>query len=112
MPPCWETALVMVPSAQCPVPSPTKTVGSSLSGRAPSLHPSKRTPCSPCLPALRRRDHVEVRKSGLTEVERVLLRALAIIDPDHQQARRLAADAIAQQSAWLEQLKAVMAAEE
>jgi len=47
---------------------------------------------------------VEVRTTGLTEVERVLLRALAILDPDHEQARRLAADAILQQPAWFEQL--------
>jgi DNA primase len=45
-----------------------------------------------------------VRTTGLTEVERVLLRALAIIDPDHQQARKIAADAILQQPAWFEQL--------
>src|SRR5580692_11185109 len=34
--------------------------------------------------ALRRRDHVEVRATGLTEVERVLLRALAINDPENE----------------------------
>lgn len=54
--------------------------------------------------ALRRRDHVEVRSSPLTEVERVLLRALAIIDPEHEGSRRVAADAILQQPAWFEQL--------
>ncbi len=54
--------------------------------------------------ALRRRDRVEVRKTGLTEVERVLLRALAIEDPENQQVRKIAADAILQQSAWFEQL--------
>jgi DNA primase len=54
--------------------------------------------------ALRRRDHVEVKTSPLTEVERVLLRALAIIDPEHEEARRLASAAVAQQPAWFEQL--------
>ena len=54
--------------------------------------------------ALRRRDHIEVRATALTEVERVLLRALAIIDPEHQQSRRIAADAVLQQPAWFEQL--------
>ena len=34
--------------------------------------------------ALRRRDHIEVRASALTEVERVLLRALAIDDPENE----------------------------
>jgi DNA primase len=56
--------------------------------------------------ALKRRDHVEVKTSPLTEVERVLLRALAIIDPEHEEARRLAAAAIQQQPAWFEQLMA------
>ena len=54
--------------------------------------------------ALRRRDRVEVRSSPLTEVERVLLRALAIADPEHEQARRLASDAILQQPSWFQQL--------
>jgi DNA primase len=54
--------------------------------------------------ALRRRDHVEVKTSPLTEVERVLLRALAIIDPEHEEARRQAAEALIQQPAWFEQL--------
>src|ERR1035441_262631 len=34
--------------------------------------------------ALRRRDHIEVRATALTEVERVLLRALAISDPENE----------------------------
>ena len=40
--------------------------------------------------ALRRRDHVEVRAASVTEVERVLLRALAITDPEieHRAASR------------------------
>ena len=54
--------------------------------------------------ALRRRDHVEVRAGSLTEVERVLLRALAITAPENQGARRLAAEALAQQPAWFERL--------
>ncbi len=56
--------------------------------------------------ALKRQDRVEVRTSRLTEVERVLLRALAIVDPDNQQSRRIAADALLQQPAWFEQLGA------
>ncbi len=60
--------------------------------------------------ALKRRDHVEVKTSPLTEVERVLLRALAIVDPEHQEARRLAIAAIAQQPAWFEQLDGVSGA--
>ena len=54
--------------------------------------------------ALKRRDHIETRTSRLTEVERVLLRALAITDPEAEQARRIAASAIAQQPAWFEPL--------
>ena len=54
--------------------------------------------------ALRRRDHVEVRASSLTEVERVLLRALAIDDPEFEQSRRLVVAALAQQSDWFEHL--------
>jgi DNA primase len=54
--------------------------------------------------ALKRRDHVETRDTALTEVERVLLRALAIVDPQNEGARRLAAEAIATQPAWFEHL--------
>jgi DNA primase len=54
--------------------------------------------------ALKRRDHIETRTARLTEVERVLLRALAITDPEGEQARRIAASAIAQQPAWFEPL--------
>jgi DNA primase len=54
--------------------------------------------------ALRRRDHIEVRAATLTEVERVLLRALAINDPADEEARRLAAEAITRQSEWFESL--------
>jgi DNA primase len=44
--------------------------------------------------ALRRREHVEVKTSSLTGVERILLRALAITDPADEQARRVAVEAI------------------
>jgi DNA primase len=54
--------------------------------------------------ALRRRDHIEVRSTGLNEVERVLLRALAITDPEDERSRRLAAQALAEQPAWFEHL--------
>jgi DNA primase len=54
--------------------------------------------------ALRRRDHIETRATALTEVERVLLRALAIDDPENERARRLAAQALAEQPAWFEHL--------
>ncbi len=56
--------------------------------------------------ALRRRDHVEIRTSGLTEVERVMLRALSIADPEHQEARRIAVEAITQQPELFEALRA------
>jgi DNA primase len=56
--------------------------------------------------ALRRRDHVEARATSLTEVERVLLRALAIADPENEHARRLAAQALDEQPAWFEHLGA------
>jgi len=56
--------------------------------------------------ALRRRDHVEARSTALTEVERVLLRALAITEPEFEDARRLAAQAIAAQPNWFEHLGA------
>jgi DNA primase len=54
--------------------------------------------------ALRRRDHVEARATALTEVERVLLRALCIDDPEFERSRRLAIEALAQQPAWFEHL--------
>jgi DNA primase len=52
----------------------------------------------------RRRDHIETKATALTEVERVLLRALAIDDPEFQRSRSLAAQALAQQPAWFEHL--------
>ncbi len=54
--------------------------------------------------ALKRRDRVEIKRSPLTEVERVLLRALAILDPEQEDARRLATQALAMQPAWFEHL--------
>jgi DNA primase len=59
--------------------------------------------------ALRRRDHIDVRATTLTEVERVLLRALAIEDPEFEQGRRLAIQALAEQPAWFEHLGACAA---
>ena len=59
--------------------------------------------------ALKRRDHIEPRAAALTEVERVLLRALAITDPAGEQARRLATQAIVKQPAWFEPLRAAPA---
>jgi DNA primase len=59
--------------------------------------------------ALKRRDHIETRATALTEVERVLLRALAIDDPEFERSRRLAIEALAQQPAWFEHLGAYIA---
>ena len=59
--------------------------------------------------ALRRRDHIETKAAALTEVERVLLRALAIDDPENERSRRLACEALAQQPAWFEHLGAFAA---
>jgi DNA primase len=52
--------------------------------------------------ALRRRDHVEERTAALSGVEKVLLRALAITDPEFEGARRLAAQALSEQPTWFE----------
>ena len=54
--------------------------------------------------ALRRRDHVEVKGSPLTEVEKKLIRALAIIDPENLDSRRLAIDAVAKNPEIFQQL--------
>ena len=54
--------------------------------------------------ALKRRDHVETRATTRNEVERVLLRALAVTDPEDEQARRLAMAALSEQPAWFEHL--------
>jgi DNA primase len=56
--------------------------------------------------ALRRRDHVETKTTTLTEVERVLMRALAITHPEEEDARRLAAQAVAAQPKQFEHLGA------
>jgi len=56
--------------------------------------------------ALRRRDHIDVKATTLTEVERVLLRALAISDPEGVDARRLATQAISEQPTWFQHLGA------
>jgi DNA primase len=56
--------------------------------------------------ALKRRDHIEIKMSGLTEVERVMLRALAVTDPEHEEARRIAVEAIKSQPAIFEGLGA------
>ncbi len=54
--------------------------------------------------ALKRRDRIETQTTKLTEVERVLIRALAITDPEDEEARRLAVQAVLQQPAWFERL--------
>jgi DNA primase len=54
--------------------------------------------------ALKRRDRIEVRTSAMSEVERVLLRALSVMDPEHQQSRRIAGEALARQPEWFESL--------
>jgi DNA primase len=59
--------------------------------------------------ALRRRDHIEARAITLTEVERVLLRALAIDDPEYAQSRQLAVEALITQPTWFEHLGAFTA---
>jgi DNA primase len=56
--------------------------------------------------ALRRQDHVEMRTTSLSEVERVLLRALAIDDPADEEARRAASDAIERQPDKFQHLRA------
>jgi DNA primase len=54
--------------------------------------------------ALKRRESVEARPATLNEVERVLIRALAITDPEDEDARRIAAEAIVDQAAWFQHL--------
>jgi DNA primase len=54
--------------------------------------------------ALRRRDHVEMRTTALTGVEKVLLRSLAITDPEFEHGRRLAVQALTEQPVWFEHL--------
>lgn len=45
--------------------------------------------------ALRRRDHIEVKAAGISEVEKKLIRALAITDPENLDSRQVAMEAIA-----------------
>ena len=59
--------------------------------------------------ALKRRERVEQRPATLSEVERVLLRALAVVDPEGEHPRRIAAKAILEQPAWFEHLAAYAA---
>ncbi|WP_058187601.1 DNA primase [Terracidiphilus gabretensis] len=54
--------------------------------------------------ALKRQDRIEVKASTLSEVERVLLRALAVVDPEFEHARRMAVQALTEQPAWFEAL--------
>jgi DNA primase len=61
--------------------------------------------------ALRRRDHIDVKPTLLTEVERVILRALAITQPEHEEARRAAIDAVKAQANIFEGLGAYPAIE-
>jgi len=56
--------------------------------------------------ALKRRERVEERPARLTEVERVLLRALAITDPDGDHARHLASEAVTKRPEWFEHMGA------
>ncbi len=58
------------------------------------------------LAALRRRDRVEERPAKLNEVEKLLLRALAVTDPDGAEARLLAAEALTNNAVWFEHLGA------
>jgi DNA primase len=55
--------------------------------------------------SLKRRDHIELTASPLTEVERVLVRALAVTDPAFGDSRRIAVDSIAAHPEWFEHLR-------
>ena len=46
-----------------------------------------------------------MRPSVLTEVEKVLLRALAITDPEYVESRRIASEALCRQPQWFESLR-------
>jgi len=56
--------------------------------------------------ALKRRDRIEPKAAALTGVEKLLLRALAITDPENEPARRVATAALSQQPTWFEHLGA------
>jgi DNA primase len=62
--------------------------------------------------ALRRRDHVEVKASALTEVEKKLIRALAITDPENLESRQVAMDAIAANPQLFQHLGVFLALQE
>jgi DNA primase len=53
---------------------------------------------------MKRQDHIESKPASIMEVERVLLRALAITQPDFAAARRLAVEAVTAQPAYFEHL--------
>jgi len=59
--------------------------------------------------ALKRRDRVEARPTQLSEVERVLLRALAVTDVDFEAGRRLVAEAVTERGSHFEHLGAYAA---
>jgi DNA primase len=54
--------------------------------------------------ALRRRDHVEVDVSGVTAAERVLIRALANLEPDGTEQRQAILNVLISHSEWFEHL--------
>jgi DNA primase len=56
--------------------------------------------------ALRRRDHIDVKTAKVTGVEKLLLRALSISDPEDERIRRLVIKALAEQPTWFEHLGA------
>jgi DNA primase len=61
--------------------------------------------------ALKRRERVEARSTSLTEVERVLLRALATTDPHSDAVRQPVESAITKHPAWFEHLSSFPALE-
>ncbi len=54
--------------------------------------------------SLKRRDHIELTTSQLTELERILIRALAITNPAYVDARRTAIQAITAHPEWFQHL--------
>jgi DNA primase len=54
--------------------------------------------------ALKRRERVESRVTVLTEVERVLLRALAVTDPEFEASRRIACEAVQKEAFYFKHL--------
>jgi DNA primase len=51
-----------------------------------------------------RRGGFSIRTGNITEVERILIRALEIVDPEHNDARRLALEAITGHPEWFQHL--------